>query len=119
MPSQREIGVDAFLENDQAKLLEARYRRLGERLVREVGERLSSPHAEGLTQPRRRDLRIHTGGRADEILEAEQVELRALEAERVARRLRDQALAALSSALRSWETRTLSAAESARCSTQS
>ncbi len=43
VPSQREIGVDALLENDQAKLLEARYRRLGKSRT-DVGERVSSPH---------------------------------------------------------------------------
>ena len=46
--AQREIGVDALLENDRAELLEAGYLVLRERLVEEVRERRPTPESERL-----------------------------------------------------------------------
>ena len=50
MPAEGEIRLDPALERGQAQLLEARDRRLRERLVGEVGERWPAPEREGLTK---------------------------------------------------------------------
>ncbi len=51
--AQREVGVDALLDDDGSQLLESRDLRLRERLVDEVGQRRSAPERERLAQ---RDL---------------------------------------------------------------
>ena len=51
--AQRQVGVDALLDDDGSQLLEARDLRLRERLVDEVRERRSAPERERLAQ---RDL---------------------------------------------------------------
>ena len=51
--AEREVGVDALLDDDGSQLLEARDLRLRERLVDEVGERRPAPERERLAQ---RDL---------------------------------------------------------------
>jgi hypothetical protein len=51
--AEREVGLDALLDDDRAQLLEARDLRLCERLVEEVRERGPSPQCKGLTE---RDL---------------------------------------------------------------
>ena len=50
MAAQREVGVDALLDDDGSQLLEARDLRLRERLVDEVRERRSAPERERLAQ---------------------------------------------------------------------
>ena len=77
--AEREIGLDALLERHEPQLLEARDRRLGERLVREVGKRLPTPQRERRAQEPCRLLRVAgraCSARAIELaLEARDVEL--------------------------------------------
>jgi hypothetical protein len=47
--SELEVGFDASLQSDEAKLFEPEDLRLHERLVREVGERGPAPEAESVT----------------------------------------------------------------------
>ena len=79
MPAEGEIRFDPALERGQAQLLEARDRRLRERLVGEVGERRPAPERERLTERLGRRGRLPGAERAlarlDELLERVQVEL--------------------------------------------
>ena len=50
MAAQRQVGVDALLDDDGSQLLEARDLRLRERLVDEVRERRPAPERERLAQ---------------------------------------------------------------------
>ena len=90
--AQREVGLDALLDDDGAQLLEPGDLRLRERLVDEVGERRAAPERERLAQ---RDLgggRVARLERGPPLLrerdEAVHVDALGLELEHVARRAR-------------------------------
>ncbi len=82
--AEREVGVDAPLNGDQAKLLEAADLCFRKLLAPQVGESGSAPEAKSLLEDprcvlRRRGLRI-----GEELLEAEEVEPVRLDPDQVA-----------------------------------
>ena len=82
--SRVEVGVDSRLQRGQARFLEPRHLRLGERLEGEVGERLATPERE-------RAVRVALG---NEALEAVDVELVGVDADEVAGRPGDDPVGA-------------------------
>ena len=85
MLPEREVGVDPPLDRQQVQLLEARDRRLRERLVGEIGERGPAPERERLAQQLGGRGGIGRAGLLDEALEAVDVELLGVEPERRSR----------------------------------
>ena len=88
VPAERQVSVDPPLQSGEPQLLDPPDRLLRERLVGEIGERRSSPERERSTQPFRSDLRRLSFRLRDELRETFEVELVALDAEQVSRRLR-------------------------------
>ena len=88
--SEREVGLDPFLDGGQAELLEAGDLLLRERVEAEVGERRSAPEIQRLAEERRRLVRFAAGERrprpGEKRREAVRVELSVLDPENVARR---------------------------------
>ncbi len=102
MPTERELGLDAFLQRDQAKLLEPLDVHPGERLEFQIGQRPAAPQALRLAQRPRRAIRVALGPSSSPVpqqpLEALEVELSGLDLQHVPRRAGEQhrALAAAS-----------------------
>jgi hypothetical protein len=92
--SQRELGLDAFLDRGEAKLLEPPHVGLGPRLVGEVRQRRAPPERQGLAQLGDRPFPRTAGARLlalfHQVLEAEDVELLRLDPQGVAGRTGDQ-----------------------------
>jgi hypothetical protein len=94
--AEGEVRVDPKLQRGDAKLFEAKDRRLGERLVREVRERCAAPEREPLAQPVSRAPEVLVRERAttalEELLEALDVDRSGRGLHRVAARPRHQHL---------------------------
>jgi hypothetical protein len=75
VPTQGQVCLDAQLERSQAKLLEAKDRRLRERLAREIGESRPAPEAKRIAEQSRSFVGRGKRRLLDELLEAEEVEL--------------------------------------------
>ena len=89
-----EVGVDAVLERLESKLGEV-HRRGARRLARQVGERISSPQRERLLQQGGGLTRLGGARLFDEPAETVEVALIGLDAEEVAGRPGDEAVAEL------------------------
>ncbi len=85
-----EVGVDPGLQGGDALLVEPGDGGAGERRVGDVGQRRAAPQREGVAQERGGALGRRRPGLAHEVLEPGQVELRALDAQQVARLARDE-----------------------------
>jgi hypothetical protein len=75
VPTQSEFCLDAQLEREQAKLLEANDLRLRERLAHEVGESRPAPEVERIVEQSRSLVGRRLPRLLDEPLEAEEIEL--------------------------------------------
>jgi hypothetical protein len=87
MAAERQVGLDPPLERAQAQLLEPRDLLASELLIREVGERRTAPEGERLAKEVRGRPGVITRKRppaAEELLEAVQIALAAIEAKQVA-----------------------------------
>jgi hypothetical protein len=83
--AERQVGLEAALERDEAQLLEAADLRLPEHLGSEIGQRRPAPEQERFPQESRGALGWCAVGRPDESLEAQQVELVRRDSDDVAR----------------------------------
>ena len=92
VPAEREVGLEAVLQRDEAKLLEPGDLVAGERLEREVPERRAAPQAERPAEDVGRLARVIRGEQAaallEQALEHAGVETVVLETQHVARWLR-------------------------------
>ena len=75
VPAQGEISIDAFLETDEAQLLEARDLESGKAVVGELAKRRATPERQRLVQQRRSGFRVDVLGLFAQHLEAIQVQL--------------------------------------------
>jgi hypothetical protein len=96
VPPQGELRVDPILDRGQTQLLQARDRRLGERVVGEIRERRAAPQCQSVVEQTERTigLAVLEGPmtRASQPFEPLCIHLLAFDAEHVAGRLRDQHL---------------------------
>ena len=94
VPPEREVGLDPLLERGEPSVLEPRPRVSREGLGLELGERCAAPELERLGKALSRGLRVagdqELAPLSDEALEAIEIELALFDAQRVARRLREQ-----------------------------
>ena len=84
MAPECEVRLDPTIECDEPELLETPDRRLSERFVRQLGERWASPDRKSLAKPRLCNRGLRPVCVFDKPLEAIEVELARLEANRVA-----------------------------------
>jgi hypothetical protein len=82
--SELEVGVNALLERGQAKLFESCRLDGREGLGRDARKRWSAPEREGVGEHARTLRRLELRGLSDEVLEAVEVELSGIDADRIA-----------------------------------
>lgn len=92
MPTRLELGVDPFLDDAEAKLLELRDGRLREWVVRELGEGRPPPERLGLPQQGSARRCVQPARLFDESSRASRVDVVLLKTQDVARRLRQETI---------------------------
>jgi hypothetical protein len=92
--AEREVGFDALLERREPQLLQARDLGLRERLGRQVAERRAAPQGQRVAQEAGGHPGVGRAGLPEQPLEAVQVDLMALDGERIGARARDDRLGA-------------------------
>ncbi len=94
VPAELQVGVDPLVERDQARLLQVRELGVRNAVVGQVGQGRAAPEGERLAEQRRGGLGAGAGRACAELLEAPEVELAVLDAQRVAAAVRGDAIAA-------------------------
>ena len=92
VPAERELGLDPLLEGFELQLIEAEHLAGREALRGEFAERPAAPERESFPKPAQRIVRRQLPRLADELLEPLEVELAGIDAQRVSRSARVDAV---------------------------